>query len=450
MANANTSRVLHREVRKVPPLAAKGDGVYFVDQAGRRYLDACGGAAVSCLGHSDRTVIDAIKRQLDAFAFAHTGYFTADVLETLATRLTGIVPGAFARASFYCGGSEGMEAALKNARQYFVEKGETSRSKFIARRQSFHGNTLGTLSIGNHAVRSAPYLPYMFSVAHIAPCYLYRDKRDGETEAQYACRVADELETEILREGPENIAAFVAETVTGATLGAAPGAAGYFKRIREICDKYGVLLILDEVMSGSGRTGTWFAFEQEGIAPDIAVIAKGLGAGYQPIASVLLAPKIVEAMEDGSGAVAHSHTYMGHACGAAAALAVLDVVEKQGLLANVQKRGRQLRGIFDEHFANHPHVGDIRGRGLLMALELVEDRATKKPFERGGAIAAGVKAAALDLGLMVYPSSGTIDGKRGAHVLLAPPYVIDESHVAEIAEKLPVAIDRAIERHAKA
>jgi adenosylmethionine-8-amino-7-oxononanoate aminotransferase len=446
----NASSVLHRELRKVPPLAAGGDGVYFVDQTGRRFLDACGGAAVSCLGHSDRTVIEAIKKQLDAFAYAHTGYFTSTVLEQLAARLTQIVPGAFARVSLYCGGSEAMEAALKNARQYFIEKGEKSRSKFIARRQSFHGNTLGTLSIGNHAVRSAPYLPYLFDVAHIAPCYPYRDRHANETEASYGQRIADELEAEILRAGPENVAAFVAETVAGATLGAAPGVEGYFQRIREICDKYGVLLILDEVMAGSGRTGTWFAFEQDGIVPDIAVVAKGLGAGYQPIAATLLSPKIVDAMEDGSGAVAHSHTYMGHACGAAAALAVLDVVENSDLLANVRRRGLQLRAALAERLVKHPHVGDIRGRGLLMALELVEDRPSKRPFERSGLLAAGIKQAALDLGLMVYPSAGTIDGRRGAHILLAPPYVIDDRHVAEISDKLPTAIDRAIAQCAKA
>jgi adenosylmethionine-8-amino-7-oxononanoate aminotransferase len=445
----NRSSVLHRDLRKAPPLAVSSDGLYFVDQTGRRYLDACGGAAVSCLGHTDRAVIDAIKNQLDSFAFAHTGFFTSSALEQLAMRLTGIVPGAFARASFYCGGSEGMEAAIKNTRQFFVEKGEATRTRFIARRQSFHGNTLGTLSVGNHAIRSAPYVPYMFEVSHIAPCYPYRDLQDGESEIAYGQRIANELEEAIVKLGPENVAGFIAETVAGATLGAAPAVQGYFKRIRQICDKYGVVLILDEVMAGSGRTGTWFAFEQEGIVPDIAVIAKGLGAGYQPISAVLLSQRFVDEIEDGSGTVAHSHTYMGHACGAAAALAVLDTIEKRQLLANVRDRGAQLRRALAAKFENHPHIGDIRGRGLLLALEMVEDRPTKRPFARSGALAAGVKEAALALGLMVYPSSGTIDGRCGAHVLLAPPYVIDERHIEEIVDKLARAIDIAVARQAK-
>jgi adenosylmethionine-8-amino-7-oxononanoate aminotransferase len=445
----STSAVLHRDLHRIPPPVAHGDGPYLIDRAGRRYLDACGGAAVSCLGHSNRAVIDAIKRQLDEFAFAHTGYFTSSAIEELAARLVAIAPGAFARANFYCGGSEGMEAALKNARQYFVESGQPARRHFVSRRQSFHGNTLALLSVGDHAGRTAPYLPYLFEVRHIAPCYPYRDRNAGESEFDYGQRIANELEATLVALGPDTVAGFVAETVAGATLGAVPAVDGYFSKIRGICDKYGVLLILDEVMSGSGRTGSWFAFQQEGIVPDIAVIAKGLGAGYQPVSSVLLSKQIVDAIDVGSGVVAHSHTYMGHAAGAAAALAVLDIVLGQDMLASVRERGRQLQSALEGNLADHPHVGDIRGRGLLLAVEIVEDRASKRPFERSGPISAGVKRAALDLGLMVYPSSGTIDGIRGAHVLLAPPYTIDSGHVDEIADKLPRAIDRALAENAK-
>lgn len=438
------SHVLHRQTLKTPPVVVRGDGAYLIDRSGKRYLDACGGAAVSSLGHSHPAVIEAIKKQAETIAFAHTGYFTTDALEELGDRLVAIVPGTFSRVSFYCGGSEGMEAAIKNTRQYFVETGQPSRRHFIARRQSFHGNTLGTLSVGNHATRSAPYIPYMFDVTHIAPCYAYRDRQGEEAEEAYGERVANELESAILSLGPENVAGFVVETVAGATLGAATAVAGYSKRIREICDRHGVLLILDEVMSGSGRTGSWFAFEQEGIVPDIAVIAKGLGAGYQPIAAVLLSPGVADAIDHGSGAVAHSHTYMGHACGAAAALAVLDVVRDDNLLDNVARQGRSLRERITQRLHNHPHVGDVRGRGLLLALELVADRASKKPFDPSIPLASAIKNAGMDQGLMIYPSSGTIDGIRGSHILLAPPYIVNNSQIDEITDKVSEAIDAGI------
>jgi adenosylmethionine-8-amino-7-oxononanoate aminotransferase len=435
------SQVLHRHTRTSPPMAVRGEGAYIIDMQGKRYLDACGGAAVSCLGHSHPAVIEAIKRQLDQLPYAHTGFFTSAPLERLADRLIGYSNGKLARASFYCGGSEAMEAAIKNARQYFVETGQASRQRFIARRQSFHGNTLALLSIGNHAGRAAPYQPYLFQVDHIAPAYAYRDRRIDETDEVYGKRIADELELAIISAGPETVAAFVAETVAGATLGAATAPAGYFRRIREICDRYGVLLILDEVMAGSGRTGVWFAFETEGVTPDIAVVAKGLGAGYQPISAVLLNRKIVEAIDAGSGVVAHSHTYMGHASGAAAALAVLDTVEAEGLLRNVAVAGARMREQLNQRFGEHPHIGDIRGRGLLLAMEIVADCATKKPFDPARPIGAEIKAAALEAGLMVYPSSGTIDGRNGAHVLLAPPYIITSAQIDEITDKLEAAFD---------
>jgi adenosylmethionine-8-amino-7-oxononanoate aminotransferase len=443
------TKVLHRDARRQLPHVARGEGCYLIDRDGRRYLDACGGAAVSCLGHSYAVVTDAIKRQLDLVSYAHTSYFTSDVLEELAERLIAILPGAFARASFYCGGSEAMEAAIKNTRQYFLELGKPSRTHFIARRQSFHGNTLGTLSVGNHALRTAPYVPYLFPVSHVAPCYSYRDKREGESDVAYGLRLAHELEQTILALGPDTVAGFIAETVAGATLGAAPAVPGYFRSIREICDKYGIVLILDEVMAGSGRTGTWFAFEQEGMTPDIVVIAKGLGAGYQPISAVMLSPRIVDAIDAGSGVVAHSHTYMGHACGAAAALAVVQAIHDNQILENVRCRGTELRTGLDSCFASHPHIGDIRGRGLLLALEIVEDRSSKAPFEQSSQVAGAIKSEAFELGLMVYPSPGTIDGAHGAHVLLAPPYIVGAQQISEILDKLPRAIDLAIAKIAR-
>lgn len=442
--------VLHRDTRRRLPRVSHGEGCYLFDQDGRRYLDACGGAAVSCLGHSFVAVTDAAKRQIDLVPYSHTSYFTSDVLEELAERLVAIAAGVFAKASFYCGGSEGMEAALKNTRQYFLEIGEPSRTRFIARRQSFHGNTLGALSVGNHALRAAPYTPYMFPVSHVAPCYPYRDRLVQETDEAYGQRLAIELEQTIVELGPHTVAGFVAETVAGATLGAAPPVPGYFRRVREICDKYGMILILDEVMAGSGRTGTWFAFEQEGISPDIAVIAKGLGAGYQPISAVLLSKRIVDAIDQGSGAVAHSHTYMGHACGAAVALAVINAIQDNHILENVCHRGQELRAGLETCFSSHPYVGEIRGRGLLLALEIVKDRSSKAPFELSSQVSSLIKSEAFELGLMVYPSAGTIDGRRGAHVLLAPPYIIETEHIAEILDKLARAIDLAVAKAVRA
>ncbi len=258
-----------------------GDGAYLIDQNGKQYLDGCGGAAVSCLGHSDEYVKQAMRDQLDKLAYAHTGFFTSEPAETLAKNLIARAPGDLDKVYLVSGGSEAMESALKLARQYFIDKGEPHRHKVIARQQSYHGNTLGALATGGNKWRRAPYAPLLFETSHIAPCYEYRHRAPNESAEYYGKRAANELEAEILRLGPENVMAFVAEPVVGATAGAVPPVEGYFKRIREICDQYGILLILDEVMCGMGRTGTLFACEQDGIAPDIMAIAKGLGAGYQ-------------------------------------------------------------------------------------------------------------------------------------------------------------------------
>lgn len=439
------THVFHRHTKNKLPVAVRGDGVYVVDQDGNRYLDASGGAAVSSLGHSDPDVRNAIAAQLDQLAYAHTGFFTTEVMEELAATLCDRAPGDFSNVYFVSGGSEGIETALKIARQYFLEIGQPERRHFIARRQSYHGNTLGALSVGGNQWRREPFDPILMPATHIAPCYPYRDRQVDETEAAYGERVADELDAAIQSLGPESVAAFVAETVVGATAGALAPVPGYFKRIREICDRYGVLLILDEVMCGMGRTGTLFAYEQEDIAPDIAVVAKGLGAGYQPIGAVLVTTPIYDAFSAGTGYLQHGFTYMGHATACAAALAVVRAIEDRDLLANVRTMGTRLDAALTERFGNHPNVGDIRGRGLFLGLEFVRDRATKEPFDPKHALNGRIKKAAMAHGLMCYPMSGTIDGRRGDHVLLAPPFIIDDTHIALITDKLAAAVDDALQ-----
>ena len=427
------------------PLAVGGDGVYLVDANGRRYLDASSGAAVSCLGHSNARVREAIKRQVDALAFAHTRFFTNEAMERLATDLVSDAPAGLTKAFFTCGGSEAIEAALKIARQYFVEIGEPQRRHVIGRRQGYHGTTAGALSVTGNAARRAAFDPLLLPTTHhIAPCYAYRDQRADETEMQYGQRVADELEAEIVRLGPDTVGAFVAETVVGSTLGAVPAVPGYFRRVREICDRYGGLLILDEVMCGMGRTGTRYACEQEGIGPDLLALGKGLSAGYAPLGALLVADRVHRAIAAGSDAVMHSHTYTGHALSCAAALAVQHEVRERRLLENVNAKGELLRAALSEQFGNHPHVGDIRGRGLFIALELVADRSTKAPFDPSLRLSSNILQRGLEQGLVCYPMGGVIDGARGENVLLAPPFIIEESQVFELVEKLGRTLERAL------
>jgi adenosylmethionine-8-amino-7-oxononanoate aminotransferase len=440
------THVFHRDTRASYPVAVAGDGPYLVDRDGKRYLDASGGAAVSCLGHSHPRVIEAIRRQAAQLAYAHTSFFTNEPMEALADRLVTGAPGDLDRVYLVTGGSEAVEAALKLARQYFLERGEPQRRHFVARRQSYHGNTLGALSVGGNAWRRAQFEPMLMDVAHIAPCYAYRDRRADESEEAYGARIANELEEAIVRLGPDSVIGFVAETVVGATAGALTPVSGYFRRIREICDRYGVLLILDEVMCGMGRTGTLHACEQEGVAPDLLCIAKGLGAGYQPIGALMVSRRVFEAVRGGSGFFQHGHTYLGHPIACAAALAVQDAIRDEGLLDAVKRNGETLRTALEARFGGHAHVGDVRGRGLFIGLELVRDRAAKTPFEPGLRLHAAVKREAMERGLMCYPMGGTIDGRHGDHILLAPPFIIGERHVSEIVDKLGTAIDAALAR----
>ncbi|HYF60888.1 MAG TPA: aspartate aminotransferase family protein [Burkholderiaceae bacterium] len=437
------SRILHRQARGTYPRIVSGQGPWLEDDAGRRWLDACGGAAVSCLGHGHPAVIAAIETQARRIAYAHTSFFTTDVAEALADALVRAAPEGISHAYFVSGGSEAMEAALKMARQYFIERGEPQRTLFVARRQSYHGNTLGALSVGGNAWRREPFAPLLAPALHVSPCYEYRDRRADETPEAYGERLAAELEAAIVEAGPQRVIGFVAEPVVGATLGAVPPVPGYFRRVREVCDRHGVLLILDEVMCGVGRCGTRWAFEPEGIVPDMVTIAKGLGAGYQPIGAVVASKGVFDTIVHGSGFFQHGYTYVGHAAACAGALAVQERL-KDGVLARVQPMGAQLEKALRRAFGEHPHVGDIRGRGLFWALELVEDRSSKKPFDPGRRLHARVKQAALEAGLLCYPMGGTIDGRLGDHVLLAPPFIVEPVHVEELVEKLDLALRQAL------
>lgn len=440
------SALLHRNLRQVPTMAVRGEGSWLIDAEGRRYLDASGGAAVACLGHNHPRIAAAIRLQLDAVAYVHSAFFTNAPAEALARRLVAAAPPGFGDglASFVGSGSEAMEAALKLARQYHVERGEPARARVISRRMSYHGNTLGALAVGGHAGRRALYAPLLAEVPLISPCFAYRFRRDEETEEEYGRRVADELETEILRLGAGTVAAFVAEPVVGATIGTVPPVPGYFRRIREICDRHGVLLIADEVMCGMGRCGTLFAIAEEGVAPDIITVAKGLGAGFQPIGAMLASGRVAAALREGTGVHQHGHTYMSHAVACAAALAVLDVIEEEGLLEAVRRQGAVLEAALQDTFGNHPHVGDIRGRGLFRSIELVASRAGQVPFPAARGLAARIRERAQARGLICYPSSGTADGVNGDHVLLAPPYTVTEGEITHAIGVLRDTLDELL------
>jgi adenosylmethionine-8-amino-7-oxononanoate aminotransferase len=442
---ARTSRVMHRSLRETPPRAVGGDGVWLVAEDGRRVLDASGGAAVSCLGHQHPRVIAAMARQASTLAYAHTGFFSSEPAEALAEQLVGHEPGGLAGVYFVSGGSEAVEASIKLARQYFIESGQPQRQRFIARRQSYHGNTLGALAAGGNAWRREPYGPLLSQAfSHVTPAFAYHEMRDGESESGFVARLVQELEAEFQRLDPDTVAAFIAEPVVGATAGCVPAPEGYFRAVRDVCDRHGALLILDEVMCGMGRTGTLHAWEQEGIAPDIQAIAKGLGGGYQPIGAMLASGRIIDTIRQGSGAFQHGHTYMAHPLACAAALEVQRVISEERLLDQVKELGSHLERRLTERFGNHRHVGDIRGRGLFWGIELVADRATRNPFDAGLKLNHRIKAAAFEKCLACYPAGGTVDGRSGDHVLLAPPYIATAGDIDMIVDRLGHAVDEAL------
>ncbi len=437
--------VFQRNSRADLPLALSGDGCYLYDDKGKAYLDGSGGAAVSCLGHSDEHVKKAITEQVQQMAYAHTSFFTSNQAEKLASRLAHAAPYDISRVYLVSSGSEAVEAALKLARQYFVETGQPNRRHIIARRQSYHGNTLGALAAGGNQWRRRQFEPLLIETTLISPCYVYRDKRIDESEEAYGVRIANELETEIIRLGGENVMAFIAEPVVGATAGALCPVEGYLNRIREICDTYGVLLIFDEVMCGMGRTGALFACNIDNVVPDILTIAKGLGAGYQPIGAMLCREYIHEAIENGTGFFQHGHTYLGHPIAAAAANAVLDRLVNDKLVESVSKKGQYLKNKLNECFHDHPNIGDIRGRGLFIGIEIVQDKQSKNAFDPSMNIAGMIKKHAFSEGLICYPAQGTIDGRAGDHILLAPAFIISDAEIEMLVEKLDTTIQQTLQ-----
>ncbi len=438
------SHILHRDIAATLPVAVSGRGVAITDGAGKTYIDASGGAAVSCLGHGHPDVLAAMRAQMDRLEYAHSYFFTTEAAEALAADLVEHAPPGIDHAYLVSGGSEAVEAALKLARQYFVERGEPQRTRFIAREQSYHGNTLGALAIGGNVRRRQLFEPLLMETEHIAPCYAYRHQRPDEDDQAYGQRAAAALEEKLREVGPETVIAFVAETVVGATAGAVPPAPGYFKAVREICDRYGVLLILDEVMCGMGRTGTLHACEQEGIEPDLMTVAKGLGGGYQPIGALLIAAKVYGTLARRNASFRHGHTYNAHPIPCAAALAVQQVIRRDRLLDNVRTQGTRLTERLTARFGNHANVGDVRGRGLFRAIELVADRGDKTPFAPDLDIAGRIMRHAMARGLCIYPGRGTADGRAGDHVLIAPPFIVDGATIDTIVERLGDAVDAAI------
>jgi len=436
------SNVLHRDLKAQLDTAVSGAGVFIRTASGREIIDGSGGAAVSCLGHGHPEVIRAIQAQTARLSYVHSSFFTNEPAEELAHFLVGGKPGGLSHVYFTSGGSEATEAAIKLARQYFLECHQPQRQRFIARRQSFHGNTLGALTAGGNEWRRAPYVALLSNAfSHVSPAFAYRFQLPHETLTEYCQRLIAEIEAEFQRLGPDTVAAFIAEPVVGATAGAVTAPPGYFSAVREICDRHGALLILDEVMCGVGRTGTLHAWQQEDTRPDIQMVAKGLGGGYQPIGAVLAAEQVVKALEAGSGGFVHGHTYQAHPIACAAALAVQRVIQSEGLLDSVRQLGEQLNTRLRERFSEHAHVGDIRGRGLLQAIELVADRPTRLPFAAQLKVHARIKAEALRRGLACYPMGGTIDGASGDHVLLAPPYIAKPAHIDQIVDILGSAVD---------
>jgi len=437
-----SSNVLHRQLGGAPARAVAAKGVYIFTEEGRAILDGSGGAAVSCIGHSNAEVIEAIAKQASELAYAHTGFFTSRPAEELADLLVGDRPGGLVRAAFVAGGSEGVEASLKLARQYFVEIGEPDRTHFISRRQSYHGATLGALALGHNRGRRDLHLPLLSDCfSHVSAANAYRDQRDCEPESAYVERLIAEIEGQFERIGPRRVIAFVAEPVVGATSGAVPAPAGYFPRVREICDRHGALLILDEIMCGMGRIGSQHAWQQIGVVPDIEIVAKGLAGGYQPIGAVLVSDKVMRAFERSGSAFQHGHTYMAHPIACAAALTVQSIIRRDKLIERVRTLGDRLEAGLRTALGQHPHVGDIRGRGLLQGVEIVKDRDSKEPFNPALNVHARLKAAAMERGLACYPSGGTADGLLGDHVLLAPPFISEFEHIDLIVEILADSID---------
>ncbi|KAK3688418.1 pyridoxal phosphate-dependent transferase [Podospora appendiculata] len=430
------SAVLHRHLDHEFLVLDQAKGNYLLLEDGRKIIDASGGAAVGSIGWGNERVALAVAKQVLAAPYCATIFFTTIPQEELAKELIAGTGGDMARAYIVNSGSEAMEAALKLARQYYLEIGQPQRSRFISRERSYHGITLGALAVGGHKARRAKFEPLLMdNVSQVSPCFAFRGKAAGESDTDYVHRLAVELDDEFQRVGPETVCAFVAEPVVGAALGCATAVAGYFKAVKAICEKHGALLILDEVMCGMGRTGTLHAWQQEGVVPDIQTIGKALSGGYQAVAGVLVNQRVVGALEKGTSAFVHGHTYQGHPAGCAAALEVQRIIREEGLLENVRQMGDLLEKRLRAQLAGHPNVGDIRGRGLFWGVELVADKASMTPFPDADHVCMEICELGLDekYSILVYPGGGSVDGIRGDHIILAPAFNIKPDEIETIA-----------------
>lgn len=431
-----------RNFKKSFPIAARGEGSWIISSEGERYLDASGQAAVVSIGHGVRSVADAMAAQASQIAFAHTTQFHSESAEKLAARLLALAPPNFAngRVYFTSGGSEATETAIKLARQFHLESGAPDKFRVVSRRQSYHGSTLGAMSVSGNLARRAPYAPLLPEWGHIAPCFCYHCPFEKTFPAcDVAC--ADDLDSFLATNDAATVSAFIFEPIVGATLGAAAPPDGYAQRIAEICRKHNILLIADEIMTGMGRTGKAFAVQHWNLEPDLILVGKGIASGYAPLGAVLVSERVADVFAKGSGAFQHGFTYQAHPVSTAAGNAVLDVLERQNLFARVEAVARQLREDLSPLEA-HPNVGEIRGLGLLLGVEFVKNKSTREPFPKEQNIAEKIRRAMLQENVLSYPTQGCVDGLRGDHILLAPPFILTAEESQLIADGLRFALQQ--------
>lgn len=442
---STNSGLFSRNFKKIFPVAVRGEGCWIISADGRRFLDAAGQAAVVGIGHGVPEIGRAMAGQSAQIAFAHTSQFHTAPAEKLAARLLALAPPNFrtgGRVYFTSGGSEATETAIKLARQYHLETGQKNRYLVLSRRQSYHGSTLGAMSVSGNVARRAPYEPLIADWGHIAPCFCYHCPFE-KTFPQCELACADDLQTHLQGSKGNDAAAFIFEPVVGATLGAAVPPDGYIARIAEICRKNGILLIADEVMTGMGRTGKPFAVQHWGVVPDMILVGKGIASGYAPLGAVLVSARVVEAFERGSGAFMHGFTYQAHPVSTAAGNAVFDYLESHKLFERPVPAGKNLRDALSA-LLSHPHVGDVRGLGLLLGVEFVKDKATREPFPKSENVAEKIRQACLEENVLTYPTQGCVDGLKGDHILLAPPFTISPEESALIPRALQSALAKVL------
>ena len=426
--------VFYRKLKRTYPLITHGEGIYLYDEMGKRYLDGSGGALVANIGHGQRAVLQKMLDQMGQVGYVHGTQFTTQSIEEYAEALTKILPKGLEKIYFHSGGSEAVEAAIKLARQYYLESGQAQRWRVVARWHSYHGNTLGALSLTGRVGARKPYLPLLIDFPHFPPPYCYRCPF-GLTYPKCELECAKALENLIKLEGPETISGVILEAVGGATIGAIVPPDGYLQAIQQICQRYGILLIDDEVMAGMGRTGKWFAIEHWGISPDIMILGKGMSGGYFPLSAMITQIAVVDLLKERSGGFVHGHTFSHHPVACAVGLAALQYIREKNLVEQCARRGIYLLRRLEE-LKTFPFVGDVRGKGLMTAIEFVKDQQSKEPFPRETKFTERVIDLAFENGLVLYPGTGFVDGVRGDMVMVGPPFIIEEAQIDEVIDLL--------------